>query len=362
MNGLPSVKQIRSISKYGLSVVTVVFPDNFGNYFPRQLVLERIQLARSRLPEKAEPQLAPISTAMGEIYQYVVESPVHSPTELKTIQEWDIKYALRTVPGVAEVNTGGGYTDEYLVTIFPAKLQLYGIAIKDVLDALKNNNENFGAGIINHESEQYIVRGLGRVNSISDLENIIVKSVSGVPIYIKNLGFVSHGAALRQGAATKDGLGETVVGLVMMLKGENSLQVIGRVKEKISEITQGLPEGVALKPFMIKLKLVAQTIDTVRTNLIEGGLLVLLVLLLTVGNIRAALIVASAIPLSMTFSFGHALLSCYCQYNEPGRYRLRHDCRWLYCNGRKYSAQFKQQRNAGTEQARNNRKICCRGS
>jgi len=303
MNGLPSVKQIRSMSKYGLSVVTIVFPDNFGNYFPRQLVLERIQLARSRLPGKAEPQLAPISTAMGEIYQYIIESPVHSPRELKTIQEWDIKYALRTVPGVAEVNTWGGYTDEYLVAILPAKLQLYGIAIKDVLDALKNNNENFGAGIINHESEQYIVRGLGRANLISDLENIIVKSVNGVPIYIKNLGIVSHGAALRQGAATKDGLGETVVGLVMMLKGENSLQVIKKVKEKISEIRQGLPEGVTLKPFYDQSKLVAQTIDTVKTNLLEGGLLVLLVLLLTVGNIRAALIVASAIPLSMTFSF-----------------------------------------------------------
>ena len=214
MNGLPSVQQIRSISKYGLSVLTVVFPDNMGYYLPRQLVLERTQVARARLPERIEPQLAPISTAMGEIYQYAVESPRYTPTELKTIQEWDIKYALRTVPGVAEVNTWGGLTDEYLVTILPAKLQLYGITIKEVLEALKNNNDNFGAGIINHESEQYVVRGLGRANSISDLENIIVKSVNDTPIYIKSLGSVSHGAALRQGAATKDGLGETVVGLV----------------------------------------------------------------------------------------------------------------------------------------------------
>ena len=303
MNGLPAVQQIRSISKYGLSVVTVVFPDKFGSYFPRQLVLERLQSAQSRLPEKIEPQLGPISTAMGEIYQYVLESATHSPTELKTIQEWDIKYGLRTVPGVAEVNTWGGLTDEYLVRVLPSKLQLYGLTIKEVLEALKNNNDNFGAGIINHESEQYIVRGLGRANSISDIENIIVKSDNGVPIYIKNLGYVSHGAALRQGAATKDGQGEVVVGLVMMLKGENSLQVIERVKAKIAKLSNSIVEGISLIPFYDQAKLVEQTIGTVRTNLLEGGFLVIAILLLTVGNIRAALIVASAIPLSMTFSF-----------------------------------------------------------
>ncbi len=303
MNGLPSVQQIRSISKYGLSVLTVVFPDNLGLYLPRQLIAERIQTAHGRLPEKIEPQLAPISTALGEIYQYIVDGPSHTPTELKTVQEWDIKYALRNVPGVAEVNTWGGLTDEYLVTIIPAKLQLYGLTIQDVLNSLKNNNDNFGAGIINHESEQYIVRGLGRANSVIDLENIIVKSDNGVPIYIKNLGYMSHGAALRQGAATRDGLGETVVGLVMMLKGENSLKVIEKVKEKISEIAKQLPEGISLKPFYDQTKLVEQTIDTVRTNLLEGGFLVILVLLLTVGNLRAALIVGSIIPLAMTFSF-----------------------------------------------------------
>lgn len=303
MNGLPSVQQVRSISKYGLSVITVVFPDNLGIYFPRQRVLERLESAKARLPEKIDPQLAPVSTAMGEIYQYVLESNRHTPTELKTIQEWDIKYALRTVPGVAEVNTWGGFTDEYLVTIIPGKLQLYGLTIKDVLAALKNNNDNFGAGIINHESEQYIVRGLGRANSTSDIENIIVKSDSAAPIYIKNLGYVSHGAAPRQGAATKDGQGEVVVGLIMMLKGENSMAVIDRVKKKILQLKDMLPEGIVLKPFYDQSKLVEQTIDTVKINLLEGGFLVIAVLLLMVGNLRAALIVASAIPLSMTFSF-----------------------------------------------------------
>lgn len=303
MNGLPSVQQIRSISKYGLSAVTVVFPDSFGPYFPRQLVLERLQVARSRIPAELDPQLGPISTAMGEIYQYVVESPFHTPTELKTIQEWDIKYQLRTVPGVAEVNTWGGFTDEYIVRIIPSKLQAYGITLPEIFDALKRNNENFGAGIINHESEQYVVRGLGRANSIADIENIIVKSTNGVPILVKNIASVGHGAALRQGAATKDGLGEVVVGLVMMLKGENSREVIERVKDKIRQIAKIIPEGIVLKPFYDQSKLVDQTINTVRTNLLEGGALVILVLLLTVGNLRAALVVASAIPLSMMFSF-----------------------------------------------------------
>ena len=303
MRGLPAVKQFRSISKYGLSVVTIVFPDQFGIYFPRQLVLERLQAARSRLPEKIEPQLGPISTALGEIYQYTLTSVTHSLTDLKTIQEWDIKSTLRSVPGVADVNTWGGFTDEYLITVLPAKLQFYGITVQEVMEALKNNNENFGAGIINHESEQFIVRGLGRANSIDDIENIVVKSTNSVPIYIRNLGTVTHGTRLRQGAATRDGMGEAVVGLIMMLKGENSLQVIGRVKEKIAQITANLSHDISLQPFYDQTKLVEQTIDTVRTNLLEGGLLVILVLLLTVGNFRAAFIVAMIIPLSMTFSF-----------------------------------------------------------
>lgn len=303
LNGLPSVRQIRSISKYGLSVITVVFPDQLGAYFPRQLVFERLQSGLSRLPAGLNPQLGPISTAMGEIYQYVVESPFRSPTELKTIHEWDIKYQLRTVPGIAEVNTWGGFTDEYVVKIIPAKLQAYGITLPEVFEALKANNDNFGAGIINEESEQYLVRGLGRANSVSDIEDIIVKSVNGAPILIKNIATVGHGTALRQGAATKDGVGEVVVGLVMMLKGENSRAVIQRVKEKIAQIAKTIPEGIQLKAFYDQSKLVDQTIDTVKTNLIEGGFLVVLVLLLTVGNLRAALIVASAIPLSMMFSF-----------------------------------------------------------
>ncbi|MBA4078879.1 MAG: CusA/CzcA family heavy metal efflux RND transporter, partial [Cyanobacteria bacterium PR.023] len=303
MNGLPNVDETRSISKYGLSVVSVIFKDKVDTYFARQLVLERLQSARARLPANINPQLGPISTAMGEIYQYVLRGRGYSATELKTIQDWDIKYQLRTVPGVAEVNTWGGLTDEYEVEVLPTTLQQYGLSMKDVFSAIEKNNDNFGAGIINHEAEQFIVRGLGRANSLTDIENIIVRTVNGVPITIKNIGKVYHGSALRQGAATRNGQGEVVLGLVMMLKGENSQAVIERVKEKLKEISQSLPEGMMIEPFYDQSGLVGETIETVKDNLIKGGALVLIVLLLTVDSLPAALICASAIPLSMMFSF-----------------------------------------------------------
>jgi cobalt-zinc-cadmium resistance protein CzcA len=303
MNGLPNVELTRSISKYGLSVVSVIFSDKVDTYFARQLVLERLQSARARLPRDCNPQLGPISTAMGEIFQYVVEGKTYSPTELKTLQDWEIKYQLRIVPGVAEVNTWGGLTDEYEVEIAPTLLQQYGLTLKDVFSAIEKNNENFGAGIINHESEQYVVSGLGRVNSLSDIENITIKTKNGVPILVKNVGRVYHGAGLRQGAATKDGLGETVVGLVMMLKGENSRAVIERVKSRLDQIQKSLPEAVKVTPFYDQTALVEQTIDTVKDNLLKGGALVIIVLFLTVDSMPAALICAAAIPLSMMFSF-----------------------------------------------------------
>lgn len=303
MNGLPGVTQVRSMSKFGLSVVSVVFQDNVDIYFARQVVFERLQSARSRLPRGIEPQLGPVATAMGEVYHYVVEGKSYSSTDLKTLQDWDIKYQLRSVPGVAEVNTFGGTTQEYVVNIFPVKLQQYGLTLKDIFEALERNNNNFGAGVINHEAEQYTVRGIGRVRNISDIENIVVKSRNGAPIYIRNVATVGFGTAMRQGAATKDGMGEVVTGIVMMLKGENSRDVIDRVKERIEQIKKTLPEGVTLRPFYDQSVLVDQTIHTVATNLVEGGSLVILVLLLMLGNLRAALIVAAAIPISMMFSF-----------------------------------------------------------
>jgi cobalt-zinc-cadmium resistance protein CzcA len=303
MNGLPGVTQVRSMSKFGVSVVTVVFLDNVDIYFARQVVFERLQSARARLPKGIEPLLGPVATAMGEIYHYVVDGKSYSLTELKKLQDWDIKYQLRSIPGVAEVNTFGGATQEYVVTLFPVKLQQYGLTLQEVFQALEMNNNNFGAGAINHDAEQYTVRGIGRVRDIADIENIIVKSQSGAPIYIRNIARVGLGNALRQGAATQDGNGEVVTGIVMMLKGENSREVINRVKERIERIKKTLPEGVVLKPFYDQSVLVDQTIHTVASNLVEGGTLVILVLLLMLGNLRAALIVAAAIPISMMFSF-----------------------------------------------------------
>ncbi len=303
MNGLPGVTDIRSISKFGLSVVTVIFEDDVDTYFARQLVNERLQSAKSRLPEGVNPELGPITTGMGEIYQYVLKGKGYSATDLKTLNDWEIKYLLRTVPGVNEVNTWGGFTQEYHVLIHPAKLIQYNLDLEDVFAAIKKNNNNFSGGIIEHQAEQYVVRGLGRVNSLDEIGNIIVKYENEVPIYIRNLGEVSFGHALRQGAVTKDGKGEVVTGIVMMLKGENSRAVIERVKEKIEDIQEGLPSGVEIKPFYDQTHLVEQTIETVRTNLIEGGMLVIAVLLFMLGNLRAALIVAAVIPLSMMFSF-----------------------------------------------------------
>jgi heavy metal efflux system protein len=222
MSGLPNVEETRSISKYGLSVVSVIFKDKVDIYFARQLVLERLQSARARLPANVNPQLGPISTAMGEIYQYVLGGYGYSPTEIKTIQDWDIKYQLRTVPGVAEVNTWGGLTDEYIVEVDPTALQQYGLSIQEVFSAIQKNNDNFGAGIINHESEQYIVRGIGRVDSLESIEKIIVATKNNVPIVIKNLGRVYHGSALRQGAASRNGKGEAVLGLVMMSESKRN--------------------------------------------------------------------------------------------------------------------------------------------
>lgn len=303
MSGLPKVQQVRSMSKFGLSVVSVVFQDDVNIYFARQLVNERLQSIRNRLPAGVSPEMGPITTGMGEVYQYVVEGYGYTPMELKTLQDWEIKPQLRTVSGVNEVNTWGGFTQEYQVTVYPDKLLQFGLTLSDIFDALQNNNSNFSGGIITHGPEQYVVRGLGRMNSLADIGNSLIKKQGASPIAIKNVATVSYGQAFRQGAITKDGHGEVVTGLVMMLKGENSRDVIARVKHKIVQLRKSLPEGVHIHPFYDQTKLVEHTIHTVQTNLVEGGVLVVAVLLLMLGNFWAALIVALTIPLSLMFSF-----------------------------------------------------------
>lgn len=263
LSGLPKVAEIRSLTKFGLSTVTVVFHDNVDTYFSRQLVNERLQNARSRLPDSIHPQLGPITTGMGEIYQYVVEGNGYSATELKTLHDWDIKYQLRTVPGVNEVNTWGGLTQEYHVIIYPERLVQYGLTLNDVFEALQQNNENFSGGIIEHGPEQLIVRGLGRVNGLSDIGNIMVRrsgELNENAIPLQYLASIEIGNELRQGAVTKDGKGEVVTGMIMMLKGENSRNVIERIKHKVTAIRNSLPEGIRLVPFYDQTKLVTQTI------------------------------------------------------------------------------------------------------
>ncbi|MPS47575.1 CusA/CzcA family heavy metal efflux RND transporter [Methylobacillus sp.] len=311
MAGLPHLKQVRSISRYGLSQVTVVFEDGTDIYFARQLINERLQIARDILPAGISPQLGPISTGLGEIYQWTVESEEgavkpdgspYTPADLRDIQDWIIKPQLRTVPGVAEINTIGGFAREYQVAPHPARLSSYGLSLGDIVKALERNNANVGAGYIEKHGEQYLVRIPGQVATIEDIQNIIVSNVGGVPIRIRDVGDVGMGRELRTGAATENGR-EVVLGTVFMLMGENSRAVAQAVAERLGDISKTLPPGVVAIPVYDRTVLVEKAIKTVRNNLLEGAALVIVVLLLFLGNIRAAMITALVIPLAMLFTF-----------------------------------------------------------
>ncbi|OGU46491.1 MAG: hypothetical protein A2X68_09725 [Ignavibacteria bacterium GWC2_56_12] len=304
MNGLPRLTEVRSISKYGLAVVTIVFEDGVDVYFARQLVLERLQKARELLPPTVpEPEMGPIASGMGEIYQYFLESDSLDIMQLRSLQDWFVKPQLRTVPGVTEVNSFGGLVKQYHVIVDPAKLLAFDITLDDVFEAVEHNNSVAGGNYIEHASEQYIIRGIGLATTLSDFENIVVKSESGTPVTIANVARVTVGPEVRQGAVVMQGRGEVSAAIVMMLRGENSRKVIQRVKERVEEINKTLPPHVKIHPYYDQTDLVDKTISTVKTNLFEGGLLVVAVLLLFLGDIRAALIVASTIPLSMLFAF-----------------------------------------------------------
>lgn len=305
MTGIPGVEEIRSTSRYGLSAVTVVFEDSMSLFLARQLVAERLSVAKENIPPGfGEPQLGPMATGLSEVYHFTVEGEGFTPTELKTLLDWDIAIRLRTVPGVVEVNSWGGHTKQYQVVADPSKLISYGVGLAEVFEALERNNSNTGSGYIEHNQELYIIRGEALARSLEDIENIVVKTRSdGTPIFIRNLGEVREGAMLRIGAATENGKGETVIGMVQMLVGENANQVVAEVKEKLGEIQRSLPSGVRIVPFYDRADFVGRILHTVRTNLVEGGLLVIAVLLLLLGNLRGGLIVAAAIPLSMLFAF-----------------------------------------------------------
>ena len=299
--GIPRTQGIRSISKLGLSMVTLIFDDDVNTWFARQLVNERLQEVRSRLPQGLDPVLGPMATAFGEVYQYTVEGEGYSAMELKTIHDWQIRYALRTVPGVNEVNSWGGETKQYAVIVDPVKLQRYGLDLRTIFERVRDNNTNFGGGFIEHAMEQYTVRGIGRAESLGDLERIVVLARAGTPVLLRDVAEIRLMPMPRQGATLRDGKGETVSGMAIMLKGENGRRVIERVKAKFASIR--LPEGVRVVPFYDQSMVIDGTIRTVSRALLEGGGLVILVLVLFLGNMRAALIVAAVIPLSMLFGF-----------------------------------------------------------
>ncbi len=306
MFGLTKLKQIRSISKYGLSQVTVIFHDGTDIYFARQLINERIQSVKAQLPQSIEPMMGPIVTGLGEIYMWTVETKpnalkAYTSTELRTIQDWVIRPQLLTVPGVAEINAIGGYTKQFHVTPYPDKLKEYGITFRDILRALAENNDNVGAGYIEHKGEQYLIRAPGQVKTLEEIRWIRLGSYNGTPIYIKHVADVVLGKELRTGAATKNGK-ETVLGTVMMLTGENTRTVARSVAEKMKQVNESLPEGVVAKTVYDRTVLVNATIATVEKNLMEGAILVIVILFLFLGNIRAAFITALVIPISMLFA------------------------------------------------------------
>lgn len=308
MANLPGVKEIRSISKFGLSVVTIVFDDNLGTYLPRQLIAEKIQSATEKIPQGfGTPFMGPISTGLGEIYQYVLDTKPgygsqYTSMDLRTIQDWIVKRQLSGIPGVVEVNTWGGYLKQYEVTISPERLRSMNLTIVDVFDAIESNNSVAGGGYIEKGQESYFIRGEGLVKSIDDIENIIVRRREGIPIFVKDIAAVNFGFANRFGAITGNGEGEKVLGQVMMLKDANSKEVIDRVKERVAEIQKNLPEGVYINPFLERSELIEKTTMTVAENLIFGCLIVIFVVVLLLGNWRSGLVVASVIPLSLLFA------------------------------------------------------------
>jgi cobalt-zinc-cadmium resistance protein CzcA len=308
MANIPGLIEIRSISRFGLSVITIVFKDNVDPYLARQQVFQRIQEARDQIPSDiAKISMAPLSTGLGEIYQYTLQvdsgyEKKYSLTDLRTMQDWIIARSLEGTPGVAEINSFGGYIKQYEVAINPQKLRSMNVTIKDIFTALQQNNQNTGGAYIEKQQNAYFIRGVGLVKSLDDVKNITIKNNNGIPVLISDVAHVRFGHAVRYGALTQSGRGEVVGGIVMMLRGENSMQVIKNVKDKIALIQKSLPKGVKIKPFLDRSDLISRAVNTISHNLIEGGLIVIFILILFLGNWRAGIVVASVIPLAMLFA------------------------------------------------------------
>ena len=308
MANLPGVLEIRSISRFGLSVVTIVFEEDMGMYLPRQLIAEKIQSASEKIPEGfGRPEMGPITTGLGEIYQYILDvEPEHkdkySLTDLRTIQDWIIKRQLSGIPGVVEVNTWGGNLKQYEVAINTNKLNAMNITAGEIYTALEKNNSISGGGYIEKSNQAYFIRGEGLIGSLEDIGNISVKNEDGFPIYIKDVAKVQYGSALRFGAITGNGEGEKVLGQIMMIKGGHADKVIDAVQKRVEEISESLPEGVYINAFLDRSELIEKTTHTIAENLILGILIVIFVVVLLLGNFRSGLVVASVIPLSLLFT------------------------------------------------------------
>ena len=308
MSNLPGVEEIRSISKFGLSVVTIVFEDRMGTYLPRQLIAEKIKNATANIPEGfGTPEMGPITTGLGEIYQYILDTKPgyedkYSIMELRTIQDWVVKRQLSGIPGVVEVNTWGGYLKQYEVAINPERIKGLGISLLEVFDAISQNNSVAGGAYIEKQNQSYFIRGDGLVKSLEDLKNIVIRNTKGVPILIKDVATVRFGSANRFGAITANGEGEKVLGQIMMLKDANSNKVIDAVKERVAEVQKTFPEGVFINPILERSELIQKTSMTVFENLLFGCLIVFFIVVLLLGNLRSGLVIASLIPLSLLFT------------------------------------------------------------
>ncbi len=308
MANLPGVKEIRSVSKFGISLVTIVFDESLGTYLPRQLIAEKIKSAAAKIPEGfGEPEMGPITTGLGEIYQYTLDlkpgfEDKYSAADLRTIQDWVIKRRLSGINGVVEINSWGGYLKQYEVAIDPERLNALGVSLMEVFNALEANNSISGGSYIEKTNQSYFIRGDGQVKSVEDIESIVIRSAPGSPILISNVAEVRFGHANRYGAITANGKGETILGQVMMLKNADSKQVINEVKMRVAEIQENLPEGVYINPIVDRSELVAKTTFTVVENLILGALIVMITVFLLLGNIRSALVITSMIPLSLLFT------------------------------------------------------------
>nr|MCU0973744.1 efflux RND transporter permease subunit [Burkholderiales bacterium] len=313
MTGLPGLTEMRALNRNSLSVITLVFTDDTDVYFARQLVMERLIEVAARMPDGVTPVLGAVSTGLGEIYQYTLDKPDDGDralteqelTERRTIQDWVVRPRLRSVSGVAEINSQGGFVKQYQVLANPDRLIHYGLSVQDLYTALARNNANSGGGILPHHSEQYLIRGVGLIRSLQDIERIVLKEVGGTPVFVRDVAKVTFGTEVRQGAMIKNGHTESAGGIVMMLRGGNAKDVVSRVKAKVKEINKSgvLPDGLQIVPFYDRSELVDAALWTVTKVLLEGIVLVIIVLVLFLGDIRSSLIVVATLIITPLVTF-----------------------------------------------------------